>query len=78
MQRSTAQGPIIVDQVYGDDSPVKYDEDIVMMLGDYYHVSLPYTFRLSHPPGPFIPHILSEFDAPYLQILFFYFPSERQ
>lgn len=39
MQLSTAQGPIIV-QSRNKTSPVEYDEDLVMMIGDYYHVSL--------------------------------------
>ncbi len=38
MQVQTAQGPIIVYPKDNSSCPVKYDEDIVMMMGDYYHV----------------------------------------
>jgi hypothetical protein len=35
----TANGPIIIDPVGDDGCPVEYDEDLVMMTNDYYHVS---------------------------------------
>lgn len=42
----TAQGPIIVNPKHDSLCPVQYDEEIVMQLQDYYHVSL----------GPHHPH----------------------
>ena len=39
LQTLTAAGPIIVDEKDWR-SPVKYDEDLVMVLQDYYHVRL--------------------------------------
>lgn len=43
MQDMTAYGPIIVDPPSGqsDGCPVEYDDDLVMMTSDYYHVSRP-------------------------------------
>jgi L-ascorbate oxidase len=38
MQVMTAQGPVIVEQKNKTESPVQYDEEIVMMIQDYYHV----------------------------------------
>jgi FtsP/CotA-like multicopper oxidase with cupredoxin domain len=38
-QISTASGPIVVEPRSGGACPVEYDEEIVMMMGDYYHVS---------------------------------------
>ena len=40
MQVMTAQGPVIVEPKDKSSCPMEYDEDIVMMLGDYYHVCL--------------------------------------
>lgn len=37
-QLSTSQGPIIVDQKEWK-TPVEYDEDLVVMIGEYWHVS---------------------------------------
>ena len=34
----TAQGPVIVEQANMTQCPVEYDEEIVMMVSDYYHV----------------------------------------
>lgn len=39
MQDMTAYGPIIVDPAGHDDCPVQYDEDLVFVTSDYYHVS---------------------------------------
>ncbi|RXK37646.1 L-ascorbate oxidase [Tremella mesenterica] len=38
-QVGTAQGPVIVEQVNKTDCPVEYDEEIVMMISDYYHAT---------------------------------------